>query len=145
MRESGHSAEGQRRQLLEKLRVFEEIAETIHPEKHGSDTAENIVRFRTAAEDLRAHLSAHLASKETMEWPELPDSGAEVSAFAAELKLEHQELLNELGRLASTAGKLDEALDRADAATRLRQQSRILALRIARHAGEEETPLSHYL
>ncbi len=145
MSKPGRPAEGQRQQLLAKLRVFEKAAEEIHPEKQGVDTSAHIARYQNAAEDLRMHLSQHLASKETVDWPELPDSAAEISTYAGELKAEHQQLLNGLEELLRDAGKLEEALDRADAAARLRSQSRSLALRIARHAGEEEAPLGKFL
>lgn len=145
MSEPGPSAEGRRQQLLGKLRAFEEAAAAIHPEKHGADTRADLARYRGAAEDLRIHLSQHQASKETMDWPPLPDSGEEISAFAGELKTEHQQLLNELAQLARAAENLEQALDRVDAAARLRSQSRTLALRVARHAGEEEAPLGNFL
>ncbi|HVC00240.1 MAG TPA: hypothetical protein VNJ12_13045 [Candidatus Dormibacteraeota bacterium] len=145
MPESRPPAEGRRQQLLEKLRVFEEAAEKVHPEMHGTDAAQDNARFRDAAEDLQTYLSHHLSSRETLDWAKLPDSGAEIAVFANELKTEHRKFLNELAQLARLAEKMEEAPDRADAASRLRQQSRALALRIARHAGEEEASLGNYL
>ncbi|HVB34813.1 MAG TPA: hemerythrin domain-containing protein [Patescibacteria group bacterium] len=144
MSESAGSAEGRRQQVLEKLRLFEEAADRIRPGASGAETSENVARFRESAEQLRLHLSQHLASKETIDWPELPDSDAEISAFAHELKTEHRDLLNELAQLIRAAGEMEKTFDRADAATRLRSQSRAVALRVARHAGEEEASLGNY-
>lgn len=139
------SAEGRRQQLLERLRAFEDAAEKVHPEILRPEIAESLERFRAAAEELRLHLSQHLALKETIDWPQLPDSGVEISAYANELKTEHGHLLEELAQLTRAAEEMEKTLDRVDAASQLRTRSLALALRIARHAGEEEAPMGHYL
>lgn len=144
MSEFQGQAEGRRQELLEKLRRFEEAAEKIRYEGAAREMTERIARFRQAIQELRAHLSRHLATRETAQWPALPDSDAEISAFAAELKAEHRELIDELLQLARAADEIERAADRTEAAARIREQSRALALRIARHAGEEEAPLGNY-
>jgi iron-sulfur cluster repair protein YtfE (RIC family) len=145
MSESRNPAEGRRQELLEKLQKFEDAAGQIHPEQPGSKPSENLARFREAASELHKHLSRHLATRETAEWPALPDSDQEISAFAEELKAEHKSLMEELSQLASAANEMDSGMDRTEFAGRIREQSRVLALRIARHAGEAEAPLGKYL
>ena len=145
MSKAGSPAEGRRQELLEKLRIFEETADKIHPERQDSDTTENVARYREAIEELQLHLTQHLASREAADWPTLPDSPADISAYADELKTEHQELIDQLSQLARAAEELETSIDRADDAARLRTHSRSLALRIARHVGKEETPLGDYL
>lgn len=144
MTESSQTSEGRRKQLLEKLRIFERAAEEIHPERKEEEMPERVARFRQAAEDVRSHLFKHRASKEMMEWPELPDSDAEIAAFAQVLKREHESLLRELGDLISAAAELETTLDRVHAAAQFRDRSRALALRIARHAGGAEARLGKY-
>jgi hypothetical protein len=144
MSESVGPAEGQRQQLLERLRTFEEAAAQLHPEKSGVDAVEIFARFQDAAQALRLHLSRHLAMKETVDWPQLPDSDADITAFAGELKLEHKQLLADLAELIQDAREFPKALDRSEAARLLRERSRELALRVARHAGDEEAPLGRY-
>lgn len=145
MNNAGSPAEGRRHELLEKLRIFEETAEQIHPEREGSETAENVARYREAIEQLQLHLSQHLANREAADWPTLPDSPADISSYAGELKAEHQELIHELSRMARAADEIETSIDRSDAASQMRNQSRLLALRIARHVGKAETPLGDYL
>jgi hypothetical protein len=144
MSESVGPAEGQRQQLLERLRTFEEAAAQFHPEKSAADSVEILARFQDAAQALRLHLSRHLAMKETADWPPLPDSDADITAFAGELKLEHKQLLADLAELIRDAREFPKALDRSEAARVLRKRSRELAQRIARHASDEEAPLGSY-
>lgn len=144
MKQSHGQAQVQRRQLLEMLRAFEDAVEQVHPEIKQAETPANVARFRDAAQALRTHLSKYRALKETLDWPNLPDSDAEISAFAEQLKAEHQELLGELDGVIREAEQVETAMDRAHAAARLRDRSRGLVLRIARHAGEEEAPLGNY-
>lgn len=136
MSELAGSSEGRRQQLLEKLRLFEEAAEHLRAGITRPEAFENVARFRDAAEGLRLHLSQHPASQETIDWPQLPDSDSEISAFGGGLKTEHQELMNELSQLVREAGEMQKSFDRVDAATRLQSRSRAVALRVARHAGD---------
>lgn len=145
MNKTEGSAEGRRYELLEKLRKFEVAAEKIHPEKEGSETAEDVARYSEAVQELQLHLSQHLATREVADWPALPDSPADISAYAGELKAEHQALIDELSKMARAADGIETALDRTEAAMQLRSQSHLLALRIARHVGKSETPLGDYL
>ena len=145
MSKAGGSAKGRRQEILATLRRFEEAAEKIHPERLDSETIENVARYREAIEELQLHLSQHLANREAADWPALPDYPTEISAYAHELKAEHQELIDELSRLARAADKLDSSIDRVEAAVSLRSQSHSLALRVARHVGKAEAPLGDYL
>lgn len=145
MNNAGSPAEGRRYELLEKLRKFEEAAEKIHPEREGSETVEDIELYRGAVEELQLHLSQHLANRESADWPALPDSPVDISAYAGELKAEHQQLIDELSQMARAADEIETAIDRSEAAGQLRNQSHLLALRIARHVGKAETPLGDYL
>lgn len=134
-----------REQLLERLRAFELAAKPLHPGYRGpSDLKERTARLQSAAEELRLFLSRHPASKELMEWGDLPDTDAETAAFAHELKLEHADLLRELGELVEAITKLELALDRHEASLQIHEQCRSLAQRVARHAGGEETQMGRY-
>lgn len=145
MSKAGSPAEGRRQEILEKLRLFEEAADKVHPEREGSETDDNVARYREAIEELQLHLSRHQTNREAADWPTLPDSPVDISAYAAELKIEHQELIDELSQLARAADEMETSMDRVEDADRLRSQSRSLALRIARHVGKAEMPLGDYL
>lgn len=134
-----------REQLLEKLNTFELAFEQIHPSYRGPiDWRQRAAALREATAGLRSYLSEHLAPKELMEWRELPDSDADIAAFAYELKMEHADLLRELGDLIQAIDKLETKLDRHEATLQIFKQSRSLAQRIARHAGGEEAQLGRY-
>lgn len=137
-------AEGQRQEFLEKLRIFEETAEKIHPEKKGSGGAEDLARYREAIAELQLYFSQHWTNREMADWPMLPDSPTDISMYAAELKTEHRELIDELSQLARAADELEASMDQSEAADHLRSQSRSLALRIARHIGKADMPLGGY-
>lgn len=145
MSKAGNPAEGRRQEILEKLRIFEEAAEKVRPEREESETDENVELYKEAIGELQLHLSRHLATREAADWPTLPDSAADISAYADELKTEHRELIDELSQLSRAADEMESSMDRVEAADRLRRQSRSLALRIARHVGKAETPLGDYL
>lgn len=145
MSKGASPAEGRRQELLEKLRIFEDAAQQIRPDTETQEASENIDRYREAVGELQLHLSRHRTNREAADWPTLPDSPVDISAYAAELKIEHQELIQELSQLARAAGEIETSMDRAEAADRLRTKSRSLALRIARHIGNAEAPLGDYL
>lgn len=145
MKEPRKRVGSQREQLLERLNAFEQAAEPIHPNYRGpGDWKERAETLQGAAEKLRVYLSEHLAPKELMDWRELPDTNAEVTAFADQLKAEHTDLVRELTDLIEAIRNLEASLDRREDTMRIYDRSRNLAHRIARHAGGEEAQLGRY-
>jgi uncharacterized protein YecE (DUF72 family) len=145
MKEPHKPVGSHREQLLEKLNTFELAFELVHPSYRGPiDWKERAATLREATVGLRLYLSDHLAPKELMEWRELPDSDADIASFAYELKMEHADLLRELGNLIQAIDKLETTLDRHEATLQICKQGHSLAQRIARHAGGEEAELGRY-
>lgn len=145
MNERGNRAGRPREQLLERLSAFEKAIEPLHPNHRGpGDWKEHAAELHAAAEALRLYLADHLAPTELMDWRELPDTDAEVAAFAYELKMEHADLVRELRDMREAIWNLESSLDRRDDALRIYSQGKALARRIARHAGGEEAQLGRY-
>jgi hypothetical protein len=134
-----------RERLLKKLNTFEQATEPLHPNYRGlGDWKERAEVLHGAAEDLRVYLAEHLAPKELMDWRELPDTDAEITAFASQLKAEHADFIRELSELLASIEGLESSLDRRDDALRIYRRCKNLAHRIARHAGGEEAQLGRY-
>ena len=145
MNETPKATGNPREQLLEKLRQFEQAVQSLHISRKECERVEGIASLRQATEELRHHLAAHPAPKEMMEWREMPDTDAEITAFAYELKMEHADLLRELADLMQMMEEYDRALDRQEASAEICSECRALGLRIARHAAGEEAELGRYL
>lgn len=141
-----HKRVGTRReQLLEKLDTFELAIEQVHPSYRGPiHWKQRAAVLREATAGLRLYMSEHLAPKELMEWRESPDSDVDIASFGDELKMEHADLLHELGNLIQAIDQLETTLDRHEATLQIFNQGRSLAQRIARHAGGEEAQLGRY-
>jgi iron-sulfur cluster repair protein YtfE (RIC family) len=145
MNERGNKAGRPREQLLKKLSEFEKAIEPLHPNHRGpGDWKEHAAELHAATEVLRLYLADHLAPKELMDYRELPDTDAEVAAFAYELKMEHADLVRELRDMLEAIRSLESSLDRREDALRIYNQCKALAHRIARHAGGEEAQLGRY-
>lgn len=145
MKQPRKSKGSPRERLLARLDAFEQAIEPLHPNHRGpGDWKERAENLRAATEGLRLYLSEHLAPKELMEYRELPDSDAEIAAFAYELRMEHADLVRELGDVIATIRQLETSLDRHEDALQIYRRCRILAQRVARHAGSEEAELGRY-
>lgn len=130
--------------LLPKLMEFEQASESIFPRQTQEQRMDSLGKLRSAIEQLREHLSLHLAPKEMAEWRELPDVDAELAAFGSELKMEHADLYRELGDLLGSIDDYEKALDREEAATRIKSVCKALTARLARHAAGEQAELGRY-
>jgi hypothetical protein len=128
-----------REQLLERLLGFDQALLEFVPERAVRTPETTTIKLRQAAEELRHYLATHVAPREVMEWRELPDSNAEITAFAYELQIEHQEILQSLAELLNMMEEIQSSLDRHETATRIRDHGRSLSSRIARHTAGEET------
>ena len=71
----------------------------------------------------------------------MPDTDAEITAFASQLKAEHADLIRELSELLAAIDRLESSLDRREDTLRIYRHCKNLAHRIARHAGGEEAQL----
>jgi hypothetical protein len=128
-----------REQLLARLLEFERALGSFVPGVGGCyDPRITGAELQQATEELRQYLATHVAPQELLEWRELPDSDAELTAFAYELQIEHQEILQALAALLNTLEELERSLDRHETATRIGQHGRAVASRIARHVAWEE-------
>jgi len=130
--------------LLGKLIEFEQAGKSILPRQTREQRKESLETLRTATEQLREYLALHLAPKEMAEWQELPDSDMEITAFGYELKMEHADIYRELGDLLGSIDDYEKALDREEAATRIKSACKTLAMRLARHAAGEQAELGRY-
>jgi hypothetical protein len=128
-----------REQLLERLLCFERALLEFVPERAVQKPETMTAKLRLAAEELRQYLATHVAPPEVMEWRELPDSDADITAFAYELQIEHQEILQSLAELLNMIEEMQTSMDRHETATRIRDRGRSLSSRIARHTAGEET------
>lgn len=145
MNEPKQSTGTHREQLLAKLSAFEEAIEPVHPDhKVAENWKDRTVKLLRATEELRLYLSEHMTHKELMEWRELPDADAEITAFSYELKMEHADLVRELKDLTQAIASLPASLDRRQTALQIHSQAWALAHRIARHAGGEAAELGRY-
>lgn len=128
-----------REQMLEKLILFERALDNFHPERGNGKMELAIQDLRASAEELRKHLATHISPREMIDWYTLPDSDQELTAFAYEMQVEHQEILRALAGLLNTLEEMGTSLDRLETAGRIWGQGRPLAERIARHCAGEET------
>ena len=69
----------------------------------------------------------------------------ELKAFAAEMKLQHEELRVRFGQLQAAVEKLQAADDLDDAIAKLKEQGKELTRLLGRHVSLEETELSGFL
>lgn len=128
-----------REQLLDKLVAFERALDNFHPERRRRGLMESVTELRDSTAELHRHIAAHVSPRETVEWHEMPDSDAELTAIASELRMEHQEILRALAGLLSTLEEMERSMDRFATAGHIWGQGRPLAERIARHCAGEET------
>lgn len=130
--------------LLGLLIQFERAGESILPRQTREQRMESLNSLRAATEQLREYLALHLAPKEMADWRELPDSDLEITAFGYELKMEHADIYRELGDLLGAIDDYEKALDREEAATRIKSTCKTLTARLARHVAGEQAELGRY-
>lgn len=137
-RQSGTSGT-RREQLLERLVGFEQAVIEFVPEHAVRSPETATAKLRQAAGELHQYLSTHVAPREVMEWRQLPDSDSQLAAFAYEMQVEHQEILQSLAHMLNMMEEIHLSMDRHETATRIREHGRSLSSRIARHTAGEET------